>query len=295
MRTVVITIAHRRHDHLDRQRRALARSGTPVDQHVVVAMDDPALVATLADAPGVHVVAVPTAADGLPLAAARNAGAAAALALGAELMIVLDVDCRPGEDLVGAYRQAADDPAAAVSLLCGPVAYLPPPGPEGYDLDRLSETAPHDGRPAPEPGERRSNGDPRLFWSLSFALTPAVWGTIGGFDERFVGYGAEDTDFGFAADAAGIPLTWVGGATAYHQWHPTQSPPVGHLDDILRNGAIFARRWGWWPMEGWLDAFADQGLIRWDTAEETYVRSSTRSDPRADGVGPALTVGSVER
>ena len=38
-----------------------------------------------------------------------------------------------------------------------------------------------------------------------------------------------------------------------------------HLDDILRNAAIFHRRWGWWPMEGWLDAFAERGLARYAT------------------------------
>ena len=42
------------------------------------------------------------------------------------------------------------------------------------------------------------------------------------------------------------------GARAYHQHHPSSSPPVQHLADILRNGALFRRRWGRWPMEGWL-------------------------------------------
>jgi GT2 family glycosyltransferase len=242
------------------------------------------------------VVAVPAERTGLPLAEARNVGAEAALELGAELLIFLDVDCLPGEQLVDAYCDAARDPATSGSLLCGPVAYLPPPGSDGYDLDQLSEVAPHDGRPAPGPGERQTDGDPRLFWSLSFALTPAVWRQVGGFDERFLGYGAEDTDFGFSAAAVGVPLTWVGGATAYHQWHPTQSPPVGHLDDILRNGALFARRWGWWPMEGWIEAFTHQGLIRWDPTKETYVRTTSPQDagPLGREASPSMT-GSVER
>ena len=291
MRTVVITIAHGRHDHLERQREALARSSAAVHHPVVVAMDDPTLVARLQRTPRTRVVALPAERAGLPLAAARNAGAEAALELGAELLIFLDVDCLPGEGLVAAYRDAARDPATAGSLLCGPVAYLPPPDAGGYDLGRLNEVVPHDGRPAPGPGERLENGDPRLFWSLSFAVTPAVWADTGGFHEHFVGYGAEDTDFGFTAAAAGNPLTWVGGATAYHQWHPTQVPPLGHLDDILRNGAIFARRWGWWPMEGWIDAFADRGLIHWDTTEETYVRSPTSEHHHAHGPSAVRSAG----
>ncbi len=295
VRTAVITIAHGRHDHLDRQRRVLARSATAVDHHVVVAMADPGLVRQLAGAPRVHVVAVGAEREGLPLAAARNAGAAAALELGAELLIFLDVDCLPDEQLVDAYGDAARDPATSGSLLCGPVAYLPPPGSDGYDLDHLGDVAPHAGRPAPGMGERLTDGDPRLFWSLSFALTPEVWQRIGGFDERFLGYGAEDTDFGFSAAEAGVPLTWVGGATAYHQWHPTQSPPVGHLDDILRNGAIFARRWGWWPMEGWIDAFTDLGLIRWDPTKETYVRTTSHDHRETPSRSASLTGGGVQR
>ena len=60
----------------------------------------------------------------------------------------------------------------------------------------------------------------------------------------------------------GLGLTWVGGAAAYHQWHPVGSPPVGHLTDIVRNGALFAKRWGWWPMGGWLTEFEALGLAR---------------------------------
>ena len=209
---------------------------------------------------------------GLPLAAARNLGAAVALDLGADLLIFLDVDCLPDPDLVGCYLDAAQDPAYANSVLCGPVAYLPPPGREGYDLESLRDHPPHPARPAPERGERRPGGDPRLFWSLSFATTAATWTRIGGFCEIYQGYGAEDTDFGFAARAAGVDLTWVGGAIAHHQWHPSQDPPENHLDDILRNAAIFAERWDQWPMEGWLAAFRDRGLIRWDETAGRYVR-----------------------
>ncbi|MFI0924816.1 hypothetical protein ACH4TP_12925 [Streptomyces sp. NPDC021012] len=36
-------------------------------------------------------------------------------------------------------------------------------------------------------------------------------------------------------------------------------PPVRHLHDIPRNGALFRRRWGQWPMEGRPHAFAGTG------------------------------------
>jgi hypothetical protein len=37
-------------------------------------------------------------------------------------------------------------------------------------------------------------------------------------------------------------------------------PPVEHLADIVRNANRFRERWGWFPMRGWLDAFAARGL-----------------------------------
>jgi hypothetical protein len=41
-------------------------------------------------------------------------------------------------------------------------------------------------------------------------------------------------------------------------------PPVEHLHDIVRNAEIFHQRWGWWPMERWLTAFHQRGLIARD-------------------------------
>ena len=74
--------------------------------------------------------------------------------------------------------------------------------------------------------------------------------------------GGEDTDLGRTAIARGVGLGWVGGARAYHQHHPVSSPPVEHLDDILRNGRLFHERWGEWPMTGWLEEFERRGLVR---------------------------------
>jgi hypothetical protein len=41
------------------------------------------------------------------------------------------------------------------------------------------------------------------------------------------------------------------------------TPPVEHLPDIVANAHRFRARWRRWPMEGWLSAFADAGLVRW--------------------------------
>lgn len=264
----VVTVVRGRHEHLERQRRGLESSPILPADHVVVAMDDPELVdrwhpsGVLAD----HLVTLPVPPDGLPLAAARNLGARTAIERGAHQLVFLDVDCVPTPGTLEAYARAASTAEGTAAVLCGPVAYLPPAPPGGYDLEAEARAArPHPGRPAPEPDEVVADPEAHhLFWSLSFSVSRTTWERIGGFDERYVGYGAEDTDFGQRAARAGVPLAWVGGATALHQHHPTQDPPVQHLADIVRNGRLFAETWGWWPMRGWLEGFEARGLVRRD-------------------------------
>ncbi len=264
MSVCVVTIARGRHEHLQRQRELLDRGEQRPDHHVLVALGDD-VVAGWDDglAPHPHRVILEVGpSDPLPLARARNMGVATALRLGSRLVIGLDVDCVPSPRLVNRYAEAAARRPDA--LLCGPVAYLPEPDGRPWDPDRLPElAAPHPARPAPADGELVDGSAHReLFWSLSFAATAPTWAAIGGFDERYVGYGAEDTDFAQRAQVAGVPMLWVGGALAHHQWHPVSNPPVEHLHDILRNGALFAEQWGWWPMQGWLDGFVERGLVR---------------------------------
>ncbi|MEV7442881.1 galactosyltransferase-related protein [Streptomyces sp. NPDC091204] len=268
MRTAVITLASGRHSHLILQQAGLALSTRVPDHYVIVSMEDPAIPGLVAGKnPVADIITVPLSAGRLPLAAARNAGAARALRAGADLMVFLDADCIPGPSLLDGYPRAAQDGA----LLCGTVAYLPPPPAHGYPLDGLVGLAPpHGARPAPADGEVIRGGDPRLFWSLSFALTARTWHRIGGFCEQYTGYGAEDTDYASTAARQGVDVWWVGGAPAYHQHHPTRHPPIQHLDDILRNGALYKRRWGSWPMEGWLRDFQARGLIRYVRATDTW-------------------------
>ncbi len=269
-RVAVITIAAGRHEHLARQRAGLRACAPAADAHVVVAMRARDAAAYRADG-ATQVVILPQAGDALPLARARNAGAEHALAGGAGLLVFLDVDCIPAPALVGRYAAAAS--AAPGALLCGPVGYLPPAPDGGHPPGALARLArPHPARPLPREDELIGGGDHRLFWSLSFALTAATWRRIGGFGEEYAGYGGEDTDFGQRARERGVGLCWVGGAWAFHQHHPTATPPVQHLDAILANGARFRRRWGWWPMEGWLEAFARLGLIRHDAATDHWTR-----------------------
>lgn len=219
--------------------------------HVTAALADRDALARAV--PDSHVTAAPS----RNLAAARNHAARTAIARGAEQLIFLDADCLASADLVRHYTEALRRHPGAV--VAGPVTYM-----KRGEL-RTTAPDPHPARPNPPAGATQAAEDYNLFWSLSFAVTAGTWGriveTFGGFDEGFEGYGGEDTDFARNLDKHGFELLWVGGAHAFHQWHEVSSPPWEHLDDILLNGAYFHSKWGWWPMEGWLRAFADAGAI----------------------------------
>lgn len=281
MRIAVITIVAGRHAHLHHQQVGLARSALSPDVYVVVSMGDPAAIQQTRSGPladgGCEVrTRLIECDEHLPLAAARNLGAAEALRAGADQLIFLDVDCIPSAALIDSYRRslaASTTPA----LHCGVVRYLDPDA-RAADLDTL-QGDPHPARPNPAPGELMPSSSWSLFWSLSFALSAAAWRQLGGFHEEYVGYGAEDTDFGYAAHRAGVDLVWVGGAEAFHQYHPTQRLPVDHLEDILRNAAIFERRWGFWPMTGWLRGFEDAGLAGYDAAANRWTPTTSAPAP----------------
>ena len=260
----VVTVVHGRHDHLQAQEQSLRAALGEDDVRVRVALDDPDLPERPGSSSTAHDLDVPleTTPAGLPVAAARNLGARTALEHGAEALVFLDVDCLVAPGALSAYAEAVT--AASDVVWCGPVTYLAEAD-RPYPLDDLARLdAPHPARPAPAPGERLLDERWELFWSLSFALSAEAWRRTGGFDEAYVGYGAEDTDLGQRAAAAGLRLGWEGSARAYHQHHPTRRPPVQHLDDIVRNARLFHDRWGWWPMSGWLDAFAGLGLAAHD-------------------------------
>ena len=71
----------------------------------------------------------------------------------------------------------------------------------------------------------------------------------------------EDTDFGRTVATHELPIWWVLGAKAFHQYHPHHMPPVHHLDSVLANARRFAAKWGEPTMQHWLRAFVLMGLV----------------------------------
>lgn len=196
----------------------------------------------------------------LPLARARNV---AAQATQAGRLIFLDVDCIPARNMVAGYDAALHE---FPGIVMGGVRYLrqgarPHPG---ADASLRAASDPHPARPEPttglSPTERYE-----LLWSLSFGIDRAMWDYVGGFDSGYRGYGAEDTDFAFAARAAGVPLAWTGGAECFHQHHLQCRPPLDRVDAVVRNALRFRSRWGEWPMGGWLAELAGLGIVAWES------------------------------
>ena len=252
-----LTIAKGRHAHLANVIRGFAAQTEPPVEMVVAVMDD----APYTDLPAapfpvrqVHV----TRPDGeLPLAAARNAAANAATG---DVLAFVDVDCIPHPDFVADIAAVAEP---GPGLLMGEVMYLPHDATrDGLDFaafDRVAQR--HSDRQGPPSQGLRACNDYRCFWSLNFAMHRADWHASGGFDERFFGYGGEDTDFGRTLDDREIPIWWMKGARVYHQHHDHFMPPIHQIPAILRNTEVFARKWGHRTMGHWLYGFQVMGLI----------------------------------
>jgi len=268
MRASVLTLVRDRVPHLAELVRALRRSRVEPLELLIAWMggDDPhrALPPDLELPTRVIVVG----GEEMPLARARNDLARAARG---ECLVFLDVDCLPGRDLIGAYAAALVEHDA---IAVGRTLYLPPgaKGEEG-ELRRLAE--PHPGRERLFSDGVRVDRRHQLFWSLSFAVRRCCFlERIGGFDEGYVGYGIEDTDFALRAREQDVPLAWVREAAAFHQHHPPTRRRADSVPALVRNAKRFQRIWGTWPAQGWLEELSARGLIRWDERENVLEPTS---------------------
>ncbi len=250
----VITLAKGRPDHLANVVRGLSRQTLmPCELLVAVMQDEPY---ALPDAP-FPIRQIPVLADALPLAKARNVAAGEAVG---DTLVFLDMDCIPTPTLVADYAHFA---GTFDGLLMGEVMYLPGGATEGdWSCQGFAAVAEkHSDRRGPPAEGLEICEDYRCFWSLNFAMRRDTFRRVGGFDERYVGYGGEDTDFGKTLDQAGVPIAWIRGGLAYHQYHPHHMPPVHHLDSVVRNAQLFEAKWGYRTMGHWLHAFRLMGLI----------------------------------
>ncbi|MEG3165358.1 galactosyltransferase-related protein [Sphingomonas sp. PB2P19] len=264
MTVSVLTIVRGRRDHLVNLIAGLNAATQAPDELVIAYMQDEPHADLPATPFPVRTVMVPG--DPMPLAAARNRAAEAA---SGETFVFLDVDCIPSPTLIARY---ADTAGQGVRL--GEVFYLPAGATSGgIDAPHLDAIGVrHPAKPAIAPDEIRPTPNHGELWGLSFALSAADWRRADGMDERYVGYGAEETDFAARLERAGVPMVWVGGARAYHQHHAVHVPPYQHFDAILRNATLFRATWGRWCMDYWLGQFVERRMIRIDADTITVLR-----------------------
>ena len=202
----------------------------------------------------------------LPLAKARNLGARVAKATH---LLFLDVDCIPAPNAIETLVKSFKDN----SVIC-PIPryldYVPTEGDFNIDPSRIHQ---HPGR---ESIKKYTPEKWTSFWSIGFLISQLDFIKSGGFDDRFIGYGGEDTDFAMTLERNGLELIYVN-AHLLHQYHSKFDPPVPHLEDIVANAKRFKEKWGWFPMEKWLKSFKDKGFIDY-SEDDINIISVPQSD-----------------
>jgi hypothetical protein len=275
MRVGLATIQHGRRRQLDLQAQAVAQVAG-VARYLVVSMDD-------APAPtGAELLRVPVAdPDRLPLAAARNR-AITALA-DCDLVVLLDVDCLPHPAIIEAFVAAAHEVTPARAVMFGPVGWLTDPvSPDQLDYTLSDAVGMPVKRDFPRSGLAREPR-PELFWSLAFAVAPSAHRAVGGFDERYAGWGAEDTDYGRRAHRRGLELWKVAGAWAFHQPHPPAYRTPAQIAAVVENARRFHATWGDWPMPDVLGRLASAQAISWSPDGATIAAGPVSRPPAAGG------------
>ncbi|UKT64687.1 glycosyltransferase family 2 protein [Pedobacter mucosus] len=203
----------------------------------------------------------------LPLAAARNLGITATKTAD---IIFIDVDCIVSPTLFTSLMMSLQ----AENIIAAFPLYLPIV-PNTGNYDELKNTAvPHPAR------EQIAVGQPvqhLQFWSLIFAIQKQTFEKIGGFDESFIGYGAEDTDFAMMFHKAGVEQIFVRDYVL-HQYHDKHDPPLNYFDSIIENATRYKQKWNVLPMMRWLKAFEDLGLITIDQEDSITIRQKPTDD-----------------
>lgn len=265
------TIYAKRKTHLQNLVKGLIGSTIHPDRLIVVCMNDrlPELPATPFP---IDTVTIATNNNYLPLAAARNE--AASMATG-EKLIFLDVDCICDRHLIEIFNYHLEREDAVYS---GSVRYLYSNWQQNSTLQTLIKYSEfNELQKEAVVGKEKVTHPYELFWSLCFGIRKKTFDRISGFDNDYLGYGAEDTDFSFKLRSQNIPLYKVS-ALAYHQFHPSYDPPLNHLEEIVSNSRVFYDKWKMLPMKKWLDRFADLGYITIEGNDLEIVKLPTKAE-----------------
>lgn len=265
----VVTIAKGRRQQLRNQMMGILRSKELPSAYIIVLMDDEPIELPFTDKFEVIIKRQPTKHATLPLAEARNMGYREA---STPNIIFLDVDCIPSSTLFSSLLAAVN----SKTIVCAYPRYLSfvPKDFEWSYLRLLESSITHPQREKILPGVP---ADHNLFWSLIFIIQKQTMNSIGGFDQRYTGYGAEDTDFARLAKSKNIDVLFVRD-TVLHQYHDKYDPPLNYFHDIIQNAQTFYEKWHEWPMGSWLNKFKKLGLIDFTDSSIEIIREPTTDE-----------------
>lgn len=220
-------------DHLHRCITRLATSGWPI-----VFVDygsEPALAAALArtlhDYPTVHTVLVPPqAAPEWSRAAALNRAAEAAP--NATTLVFTDADMLFPREWFEVCEAMLDAAEGRETLWLT----------DSRDLPRLGAQAPEDWW-VRDPWLRAASVEHDRVGQGAAMVVPGAWfRAVGGFDEVYRVWGAEDNDLVLRARWAGLTVDWLPGAWVAHQWHSRNWATPAQLQQVQRNRDYLAHR-----------------------------------------------------
>ena len=237
--TVSVVIAHYEQPAQLARTWAALRSQTLAPVEVVVADDgssrppDPPT-----GGPPARVVTQPD--QGFRAAAARNLGVAHT---SGEILVFLDADTVPEPGFLAALtRKVAlcPDVLAVGRRRHADLSELPPGG-DPSAAPRLPEPAwLRQGYAASKDLLDADGRSFRYVISAVLACRRSLFDDLGGFDERYVGYGGEDWDLGYRAWNAGCVLVHEPGAVAWHDGPDWAGRPAGRGDKDLESARLAA-------------------------------------------------------
>lgn len=251
----VIIIFYGRHNHLLNTLQGLENGEEVPDEVILVEIGDCKLNLPEYNLDIHHVLLSDFDASSLPIATARNLGASMA---NFEVLAFLDVDCIPSYNYIANIKNLEILPRA---LYMGQPMYLTKAVSNVQTFQFTKDAILHPHRP--NYNTITQTEDYGLFWSLCFFITSTLFFEIGGFDEDYTGYGAEDTDLSFKCKALGIPF-FLTPYKVYHQQHAFYRPPLKSITSIINNCNRFYKKWGIWAMANHLEKFNEAGYITWN-------------------------------
>jgi validoxylamine A glucosyltransferase len=171
------------------------------------------------------------------VAATRNAGARAATA---PVLAFVDAGTRPSAGCIEAHLDAhkaaelTESPTVVVGRVAGYETRTTAAGRvsaeeigdmRDEELDRFSRTLENTCLPW------------RLAWTANLSVDAKVFASVGGFDERFTGWGAEDMELAYRLHRFGARLHWSDEACAVECPHPRDMP--SNIVSNRRNQQLF--------------------------------------------------------